>query len=112
MDKPVALAELFRRAGVAPLTSVPDSLTVNGVVESSADALPGALFVARKGETHDGHRFLADAARRGASAAVVERAPASPPASPSCGSRTAARRWGGSAPPSTASPRRSSSSSA
>ena len=73
MDKSIALAELFRLAGVAPLSAFPTGLAVTGVVESTSDVAPGSLFVARKGETHDGHRFLADALRRGAHAAVVER---------------------------------------
>lgn len=34
---------------------------------------PGALFVALRGERFDGHGFLAEAKRRGAAAAVVER---------------------------------------
>jgi UDP-N-acetylmuramoyl-tripeptide--D-alanyl-D-alanine ligase len=37
-------------------------------------ATPGALFVALSGEKVDGHRFLADAVQRGASAALVRRA--------------------------------------
>ena len=34
---------------------------------------PGALYVALKGPSHDGHHFIADAFARGALAAVVER---------------------------------------
>jgi UDP-N-acetylmuramoyl-tripeptide--D-alanyl-D-alanine ligase len=37
-------------------------------------ATPGSLFVALSGEKVDGHRFLADAVARGASAALVRRA--------------------------------------
>lgn len=39
---------------------------------------PGELFLAIRGETHDGHRYLAQAAGAGASMAIVERADESP----------------------------------
>ena len=41
---------------------------------------PGDFFVAIAGETFDGHRFVSDAARRGAIGAMVHRAPVSPEA--------------------------------
>lgn len=67
------LGELFRQADVPPLSPIPAPLAVTGVVESTAEVAAGGLFVARKGETHDGHQFLGEAIRRGAHAAVVER---------------------------------------
>lgn len=42
------------------------------VVESSRDITIGGLFVARRGLTVDGHRFIADAVSRGAVAVVTE----------------------------------------
>src|SRR5215210_68162 len=48
--------------GPAPSAIGMDSRTVH----------PGMLYVAVRGSQADGHRFVADAARRGASAAVVE----------------------------------------
>ncbi len=42
---------------------------------------PESLFIAIRGENHDGHEFLGDAARNGAVAALVEEAPAVHPAS-------------------------------
>ncbi|MBV8760470.1 MAG: UDP-N-acetylmuramoyl-L-alanyl-D-glutamate--2,6-diaminopimelate ligase [Deltaproteobacteria bacterium] len=39
----------------------------------SRGAAPGALYVAIRGETHDGHTFCGDAVTRGASAVMVER---------------------------------------
>lgn len=42
-----------------------------GVVIDSRKTAPGDLFVAIRGERRDGHRFLGDAARRGAAAALV-----------------------------------------
>jgi UDP-N-acetylmuramoyl-tripeptide--D-alanyl-D-alanine ligase len=44
-----------------------------GVATDSRSLRPGELFVALRGDAHDGHDFLADAAGRGAGAVVVER---------------------------------------
>jgi len=46
------------------------------VVVDSRAVTPGSLFVALKGEHHDGHSFVAESLASGAAAAVVERAPA------------------------------------
>ncbi|MEW5302292.1 MAG: hypothetical protein WDW36_005093 [Sanguina aurantia] len=51
---------------------------VSGVAIDSRKVQPGNLFVAIKGEHSDGHAHLADAAARGASAALVSRAVESP----------------------------------
>jgi UDP-N-acetylmuramoyl-L-alanyl-D-glutamate--2,6-diaminopimelate ligase len=45
---------------------------VTGLAEDSRLIAPGALFVAVRGSERDGHTYLADAAARGASAAIVE----------------------------------------
>ena len=50
-----------------------------GVTTDSRGLRPGELFVAIRGEAHDGHDFLGDAAERGAGAVVVERAHAERP---------------------------------
>jgi alanine racemase len=47
------------------------SVTVDRVSTDSRGASPGSLFVALQGQQTDGHRFLADAFRNGASAAIV-----------------------------------------
>ncbi len=47
------------------------SLTIDRVCTDSRGAAPGALFVALKGQQTDGHRFLPDAFRNGASAAII-----------------------------------------
>ena len=44
-----------------------------GVTTDSRALAAGELFVAIRGDTHDGHGFAGDAARRGAGAVVVER---------------------------------------
>jgi UDP-N-acetylmuramoyl-tripeptide--D-alanyl-D-alanine ligase len=43
------------------------------ITQDSRDARPGSLFVARRGETMDGHAFIADAVARGAAAVLAER---------------------------------------
>jgi Alr-MurF fusion protein len=56
----------------ASSTPVPaSSTTIDRVCTDSRGAAPGALFVALKGQQTDGHCFLADAFRNGASAALV-----------------------------------------
>ncbi|HYR95990.1 MAG TPA: UDP-N-acetylmuramoyl-tripeptide--D-alanyl-D-alanine ligase [Candidatus Binatus sp.] len=50
-----------------------------GVTTDTRGVRPGELFVAIRGEAHDGHDFLADAAQRGAGAVLVERAHAERP---------------------------------
>lgn len=48
------------------------SLRVTGVQHDSRDVSPGDLFVAVRGATHDGARFVGDALGRGASAVLAE----------------------------------------
>ena len=58
-----------------------DAATAIGRVSIDSRSLePGDFFVAIVGETFDGHRFVSDAARRGAIGAMVHQAPASPEA--------------------------------
>ncbi len=45
------------------------------VVESTADLQPGGVFVARKGLSTDGHRFIPDAIAKGAAAIVGQEPP-------------------------------------
>src|SRR4030042_131640 len=49
------------------------------VITDSQQVRPGDLFVALRGEHHDGHDFLADALARGARGLLIERLPAAPP---------------------------------
>ncbi|MDC3959365.1 UDP-N-acetylmuramoyl-tripeptide--D-alanyl-D-alanine ligase [Polyangium jinanense] len=47
--------------------------SVQGVSTDTRTIVPGGLFVALKGESFDGHDYLAEAAEKGARAALVER---------------------------------------
>jgi UDP-N-acetylmuramoyl-L-alanyl-D-glutamate--2,6-diaminopimelate ligase len=62
-------------------TTVPplDSIEIGGISIDSRKAREKDLFVALRGERADGHAFLAQAARAGAAAALVEREISSPP---------------------------------
>jgi UDP-N-acetylmuramoyl-tripeptide--D-alanyl-D-alanine ligase len=53
-------------------------LQVRGVVTDSRAVRSGQLYVALRGENHDGHAFLAQAAQRGAAAALVSDATQAP----------------------------------
>jgi len=52
---------------------------VRGLGYDSRTVAPGDLFVALPGSDHDGHDYLAEAARLGAAALLVERVPAESP---------------------------------
>jgi UDP-N-acetylmuramoyl-tripeptide--D-alanyl-D-alanine ligase len=55
---------------------------VHGVTIDSRAVEPGELYVALKGERHDGHAYLAQAQAAGAAAALVSDASAAPPGLP------------------------------
>ena len=72
---PVALAEVARALDGAGLLlerrgELPD--TIVGVADDSRAVRAGTLFVAVRGSQRDGHDFLSEAERRGASVALVE----------------------------------------
>jgi alanine racemase len=53
------------------LRGASSSAAIDRVCTDSRDASPGALFIALQGQQTDGHRFLADAFRNGATAALI-----------------------------------------
>jgi UDP-N-acetylmuramoyl-L-alanyl-D-glutamate--2,6-diaminopimelate ligase len=55
----------------AESVGLPD-IEISSLTDDSRQVTPGALFVAVRGGTTDGHQFLADAAHRGAAAAIGE----------------------------------------
>ncbi len=73
--------ELAAATGGHWLPGPPAPAAVQGVSIDSRSLVAGQLFVAIPGPRFDGHEYLADVAARGASAAVVARLPANPPAS-------------------------------
>ena len=48
------------------------SIAISDICNDSRKVTPGALFVAVKGFACDGHRFIEDAVRNGASAVICE----------------------------------------
>ena len=66
------LKELIQEIPIRQITgTLPE--TIGGLKDNSREVEPGDLFVAVRGERVDGHRFVADAVKRGASVVVVEK---------------------------------------
>ena len=65
------IAGLARDAG-GELVGSPNVMVDRYVIDSRG-AAPGALYIAIRGETHDGHRFCLDAIKAGATAVMVDR---------------------------------------
>jgi len=61
------------------LVRLGDRVAFPGVTTDTRAIRPGELFVAIRGDTHDGHRYLDEAARRGAGAVLSEAAEAEQP---------------------------------
>jgi UDP-N-acetylmuramoyl-L-alanyl-D-glutamate--2,6-diaminopimelate ligase len=66
------LHELAQIVGGIVVNHTDSTLRCDSVTASSSDARPGALFVAVRGFSVDGHAFVSEAFARGAVAAVVE----------------------------------------
>jgi UDP-N-acetylmuramoyl-tripeptide--D-alanyl-D-alanine ligase len=69
---PFTLAEVLSATG-GELARMGTAVAVRGVQIDTRALAPGELFVALRGERHDGHDYLGDAVARGAAAVVVER---------------------------------------
>ena len=68
------LAQLLAAVPPQDILSITGTTIIRApVVESSADVLPGGVFVARPGLLSDGHDFIPDAIQRGAAAIIGER---------------------------------------
>ena len=70
MDDSVMLSEVI--SGLAQAQIIGDG-EIRGIAFDSRAVRPGDLFLAYRGEHHDGHLYAGDALRRGATALVVER---------------------------------------
>jgi UDP-N-acetylmuramoyl-tripeptide--D-alanyl-D-alanine ligase len=70
--RPRPLSDVAAAVG-GTVRGAPAEATVAAVVTDSRDAVPGSVFVALRGEAHDGHDFVEAALASGAVAAVVSR---------------------------------------
>ncbi|MCX8073169.1 MAG: UDP-N-acetylmuramoyl-tripeptide--D-alanyl-D-alanine ligase [Candidatus Binatia bacterium] len=68
-----SIGEILRATGGS--SALPEDKVVRRVVIDSRLASPGSLFIALKGERHDGHSFVAQALATGATAALVSTPP-------------------------------------
>ncbi len=68
----ISLSVLFAEAPVHILAGNPDKTPIVGLSIDSRLVMPGHLFVAMKGSSVDGHKFIPDAIRRGASGIIGE----------------------------------------
>jgi murE/murF fusion protein len=73
-DRNLVISEADRagRAGSSPQAGAPAGLAFHRVVIDSRIAAPGDLYVAIRGEAHDGHAFCAAAVAAGATAVMVD----------------------------------------
>jgi UDP-N-acetylmuramoyl-L-alanyl-D-glutamate--2,6-diaminopimelate ligase len=69
----MSLLTLFSDTPINILSGKPDDTRIAGLAMDSRHVLPGYLFVAIKGSLSDGHDYIRDAIRRGASAVVGEK---------------------------------------
>lgn len=77
--KPLTLNEIRQAVGGRALnTPAPDARAVSIVSTDSRHLAPGSLFIAIRGEKHDGHEFLQQAANAGCAAAIIDHPPAQP----------------------------------
>lgn len=92
------LSEIASLAGgtLVPESAADGPITYEGIRLDSRRLRPGDLFVALRGDTHDGHDYLEQAAAAGAAAALVDR-PLTGTACPQIivgDTLTAWQRWG------------------
>jgi UDP-N-acetylmuramoyl-tripeptide--D-alanyl-D-alanine ligase len=75
--KPLTVQQIRQAVGGKLLSVVPEGGTpIKAVCTDTRRMEPGSLFIAIRGENHDGHEFIAQAAAGGAVAALVEEPPA------------------------------------
>ena len=76
-DRGFSVDELAAATGGRILARA-DRLILGAAVDSR-EVVPGNLFVALRGDKFDGHGYLQDAAKAGATAAIVDHMPDNPP---------------------------------
>ena len=75
------LARVVNAENDSALRALPDAIakqTVRGITTDTRTVKPGELFVALSGENFDGHRFVAQAIKKGAIAAIVRKGAITP----------------------------------
>jgi len=70
----IPLREIQAATAIDIAGALPAETEFRWIERNSREIKPGDLFIAVKGERFDGHRFVSDAAARGAAAALVGRA--------------------------------------
>jgi len=68
----ISLADIFAEFPLRILSGIPDDTIISGIAVDSRAVRPGDLFVAMRGGSSDGHRFIAGAVAGGAVAIVGE----------------------------------------
>lgn len=77
--KPLTLQEIRQAVGGRSATPLDaDAPIIRAVCTDTRAMQPQSLFVAIRGDTHDGHKYLATAQAGGAVAAIVENLPSEP----------------------------------
>ena len=66
-------------AGALNLPLPSKDVSISQITTDSRAIAPGCLFVAVKGDTHDGHDFISQAIEKGAAAILTEKSPPSTP---------------------------------
>jgi UDP-N-acetylmuramoyl-tripeptide--D-alanyl-D-alanine ligase len=66
------LQDVVNATGATAVAAVPKDLIFSSISTDSRQVEAGALFFALRGPWHDGHTFVAEALRRGATGAVVD----------------------------------------
>src|SRR5437764_242692 len=78
MEVPMRLCELLAAVSDVPDIRSEANPQLLAITDDSRQVAAGTLFVAVRGEKHDGHRFIAAACAAGAAAVVAERPIAMP----------------------------------
>jgi UDP-N-acetylmuramoyl-tripeptide--D-alanyl-D-alanine ligase len=68
---PISLSDVLAAGDATVVGELDPSTRFRWIERDSRQVQPGDLFIAVKGEVHDGHSFLGEAAARGATAALV-----------------------------------------
>jgi UDP-N-acetylmuramoyl-tripeptide--D-alanyl-D-alanine ligase len=75
--KPLSIHDIRKAVAGKAITPIPETVPpIVAVCTDTREMTPSSLFVAIKGDNHDAHCFIPDAAAAGAIAVLVQEAPA------------------------------------